>query len=133
MVLRRSDGSVVGAATRIHSGSTDVVTGEALGLYDGIDWIEKFDVHQVIIEMDSQLLVNAVKGKTLIRKNWGCVVRRCIKLLEDNPNIDIRWVKRSANRVAHDMANWAEIEPNREWGNDVPLCIWPFIQKIRVL
>ncbi|PNX92881.1 ribonuclease H [Trifolium pratense] len=68
----------------------------------------------VIIEMNSQLLVNAVKGKTLIRKNWGCVVRRCIKLLEDNPNIDIRWVKRSTNRVAHDMANCAEIDSNRE-------------------
>ncbi|PNX67651.1 hypothetical protein L195_g055740, partial [Trifolium pratense] len=34
MVLRRSDGSAVGAATRSHKGIADIITGEAMGLND---------------------------------------------------------------------------------------------------
>ncbi|MCI14023.1 hypothetical protein A2U01_0035149, partial [Trifolium medium] len=37
LILRRSDGSVVGAATRSHAGSEDVVFGKALGLNNALD------------------------------------------------------------------------------------------------
>ncbi|PNY07050.1 60S ribosomal protein l23 [Trifolium pratense] len=130
MVLRRSDGGIVGAATRVHKGSIDVITGEALGLNDvALDWIEKLDEHHVILEMDSQIIVKAIKDKAEIWKNWGWMVRRCIKFLDNNPNADIRWVPRGANRVAHEMAKWAQFEPNNDWSNCVPMCIWLFIQK----
>ncbi|PNX96793.1 ribonuclease H, partial [Trifolium pratense] len=129
MVLRRSDGSAVGAATRVHKGMTDVVMGEAMGLNDAIDWIEKMEKHQVVFEMDSQIIVNAVRNREEIRKNWGSVVRRCIRFLKDNPNSDLVWVNRKANRVAHEIAKWAEHEPNSDWNECVPMCVWPLIQK----
>ncbi|XP_045831362.1 uncharacterized protein LOC123922707 [Trifolium pratense] len=129
IVLRRSDGSIVGAATQSHKGSSEILMGEALGLNDALDWLEKIDEHQVILEMDSQTIVKAIKEKATVRKNWGRVVRRCIGFLGENPNADIRWVPRSANRAAHEMAKWTEHEPNSEWSNCVPTCIWPFIQK----
>ncbi|CAJ2635380.1 unnamed protein product [Trifolium pratense] len=105
----------------------------ALGLNATLDWIEKLEERQVILEMDSQIIVTAIKGKAEIRKGWGGVVRRCITFLESNPNSDIRWVQRGANRVAHELAKWVEFEPNSEWSNCVPMCIWPLIQKEKSL
>ncbi|PNX98065.1 ribonuclease H [Trifolium pratense] len=129
LVLRREDGSAVGSATRMHKGSGEAVLGEALALNDAMEWVAKFINHQVVLETDSQTIVKAIKGRMRIRKDWGWIVQRSIIFLEENPNADIRWVPRSANRVAHEMAKWAEIEPNSEWINCVPTCIWPFIQK----
>ncbi|PNX95563.1 ribonuclease H, partial [Trifolium pratense] len=129
LVLRRSDGSTVGVATRTHNGSADVVTGEAMGLMDAIEWIEKLGEQSVIFEMDSQVIVKAVKGQSNIFKSWGKVVRRCILFLKGNPSSDIKWVQRKANQAAHEMAKWAEIEPNKEWTTNIPFCIWPVIQK----
>jgi ribonuclease HI len=81
LILRRSDGSVVGVATRIE--------GEALGLLHVLDWIEKYNYHQIIIEMDNLTVVNAVKNQTRVQKRWGAVVNQCISFLKANPNSTI--------------------------------------------
>ncbi|XP_045831279.1 uncharacterized protein LOC123922626 [Trifolium pratense] len=129
LVLRRSDGSTVGVATRTHNGSADVVTGEAMGLMDAIEWIEKLGEQSVIFELDSQVIVKAVKGQSNIFKSWGKVVRRCSLFLKGNPRSDIKWVQRKANQATHEMTKWAEIEPNKEWTTNIPFCIWSVIQK----
>ncbi|MCI13244.1 ribonuclease H protein, partial [Trifolium medium] len=76
LVLRQCDGSTIGATTRAHTGVGDAVFGEALGLNEALLWIEKIGLGRVIIELDSQILVNAVKKKSRVRKNWGYVVQR---------------------------------------------------------
>ncbi|CAJ2647191.1 unnamed protein product [Trifolium pratense] len=133
LVLRRPDGSAVGAATRVHNGVADAATGEAMGLNDAMDWVEKLGEHKVIFELDSQIIVKAVKEKAMIRKGWGCVTRRCKRFLEVNPEANIRWVPRAANKAAHELAKWADHEPNREWLNTTPPCIWSLIQKDKSL
>ncbi|PNX67488.1 hypothetical protein L195_g063540, partial [Trifolium pratense] len=56
LVLRRSDGSAIGVATRAYKGTTDVITGEAMGLMDAIDWIERMGERKVMFELDSQIM-----------------------------------------------------------------------------
>ncbi|CAJ2661746.1 unnamed protein product [Trifolium pratense] len=129
MVLRRSDGSAIGVATRAHKGNADVITGEAFGLMDAIEWIERMGERKVIFELDAQIVVNAVKEKSVIRRSWGCITRRCKTFLQNNPNSSIEWVPRVKNRTAHEIAIWAESEPNKEWIDNIPPCILPFIQK----
>ncbi|PNX93659.1 hypothetical protein L195_g016814 [Trifolium pratense] len=53
LILRRSNRSVVGAATQAHTRSEDILLGEALGLNDALDWIEKIGASQVTFELDS--------------------------------------------------------------------------------
>ncbi|CAJ2673653.1 unnamed protein product [Trifolium pratense] len=129
LVLRRVDGSTVGVATRTHDGAMDTVTGEARGLLDAIEWIEKMGERNVIFELDSQVVVNAVRKQREIRRNWGQAVQRCKQFLSTNPRSDINWVPRRANQAAHEMARWAEVEPNKDWTSNFPSCIWPIIQK----
>ncbi|PNX58584.1 hypothetical protein L195_g059265, partial [Trifolium pratense] len=87
---------------------------------DAIEWIERMGERKVIFELDSQIVVNAVKDKNVIRKSWGCIIRRCKTFLQHNPNSTIEWVPREAIQAAHEMAKWAESEPNKEWTDNIP-------------
>jgi ribonuclease HI len=107
----------------------EAVLGEALAMNDALDLIEKLDCRFVIIESDCQSLVNAIRVKSEIRKHWGSVVNRCIAFLKNNPRSAVSWVGRNGNRVAHELAKWAEREPNLEWSTSIPNCILPYIQK----
>jgi hypothetical protein len=61
LILRRSDESIVGAVTHEHAGSNEVAFGEAMSLNDAITMVENYCVSKVIFEMDSFIVVNAVK------------------------------------------------------------------------
>jgi ribonuclease HI len=119
LILRRSDGSTVGAATRSHGVSTDVALGEALGLGDALDMAEKLELSNIIIEMDLQMVVKAVIERKMICKSWGAIIQRCVRFLKDNPRSSVVWTKRVNNGAAHALAKWASVEPNKEWINNV--------------
>jgi hypothetical protein len=70
-----------------------------------------------------------VPARAPIRKNWGVAIQRCVNFLKANPNSSITWTKRDNNRVAHELAKWAEKEPNLDWHNTVPNCVMPYIRK----
>jgi hypothetical protein len=46
----------------------DAIFGEALGLADAIDMVERYGITEVIFEMDNQTIVNAEKRRARIRK-----------------------------------------------------------------
>jgi hypothetical protein len=129
LLLRRSDGSVVGSATRLHQPSESAIFGEAMGLNDAIDMAERYGEDAITFELDCQTIVNAVLRRSVVRKDWGFVVNRCVKFLQANPNARIAWVKRELNRPAHELARWAEVEPNMDWPDSFPHCINAYIQK----
>ncbi|MCI44755.1 hypothetical protein A2U01_0065994, partial [Trifolium medium] len=91
--------------------------------------IEKMHLTKVIIELDSERLVNVVKKKTFPRKQWGKIAKRCACILDDRRDLSIVWVKREGNSAAHALARWAVNEPDRYWASDFPLCITSHIHK----
>jgi ribonuclease HI len=129
LILRRSDESVVGAATHEHSSSDEAAFGEAMGLNTAISMAENLRLSRVIFEMDSLVVVNAVKKDATIRRNWGKIVQRCANFLKLNPNSSINWTKRDNNHAAHELAIWAVKQPNYNWINSIPSCILPHIHK----
>jgi hypothetical protein len=76
--------------------------------------VTRSEVNKVVIEMDKQTIVNAVRKKACIRKPWGAIVNRCISFLRANPHSSISWVGRAGNRVAHELAKWAEFDTVRD-------------------
>jgi ribonuclease HI len=107
----------------MHQGTMEANEGEALGLKDALEWIENQSYHQIIIELDNQTVVKAMQNQTRVRKRWGSVVNCCISFLKANPSSSIAWVNRSRNHVAHELAKWAEMAPNKDWPNSIFLCI----------
>jgi ribonuclease HI len=94
-----------------------------------MDFAKAFDDKQIVIEMDSLTIVEAVKKKEYGRSFWGRLVRSCGSLINTNPKLSIRWTKRTGNQAAHTLANWAGSEPNKAWTNETPNCILDIIQK----
>jgi ribonuclease HI len=132
-VLRTEDGGCVGAATRLVRGSHETMEGEALGLKAAMEFILNKGIQHVVIEMDAQTIVNAVNRQRYTRNYWGRIAKQCGDFLRENPRSSIRWTRRSGNEAAHMLANWASLEPDRDWVNETPNCIWACIQKDRAL
>jgi ribonuclease HI len=98
----------------------DATFGEAMSLNNALDFVAKYQATYVIFEMDSQIVVSAVKKTTKVPRDWGFVIERCVNFLRNNPNLSINWINRKGNRVAHVLARWAEESPNKDWPNCVP-------------
>jgi hypothetical protein len=64
--------------------------------------------------MDSQIVINVVKKKDSVRRDWGFVIKRCVNFLRNNPNSFINWIYCKGNRVAHELAKWAEENPKKD-------------------
>ncbi|MCI38350.1 hypothetical protein A2U01_0059578, partial [Trifolium medium] len=85
------DEGCVGAATRVVSGSSNILEREVLGLNAAMDFVELLSIKQVTIEVDSSTLVNAVKKRRYTRSYWGKVTKCCGELLDQNPRANINW------------------------------------------
>ncbi|MCI67633.1 hypothetical protein A2U01_0088892, partial [Trifolium medium] len=66
------------------------------------------------------MVVDALKTKVYPRAYWGKIAQKGGELLQKHPNVCVSWVGRVGNRVAHNLAKWALVEPNKEWLNIVP-------------
>jgi ribonuclease HI len=128
LVLRREDGSCVGAVTRVRQGSDCVLLAKALGLQEAMELIKRRNLQNTIIELDAKAIVDAVHGEKRARTQWGTITAQCAKWVKENEGISVSWTRRSGNKVAHELAKWAGIEPNREWETNLPYCIIQHIQ-----
>jgi ribonuclease HI len=128
LVLRREDGSCVGAATREVWGLSEVIEAEAMGLYKAVEFLKGIQQRDVIIELDNQVVVKAINDRNYPRKYWGQLARFG-EFLSENPRSSIRWTRRTGNRVAHFLASQAAKEPNATWMGFAPPCINNHIQK----
>ncbi|MCI42243.1 hypothetical protein A2U01_0063479, partial [Trifolium medium] len=115
MVLREEDGHCLGAATRVRLGTDCVVLAEALGVQEALRFIDHHHLHRVIIETDSEVLARAISRRSNHRSAWGRIVLECLDFLDAHKDVSVSWVRREGNRVAHELAKWARIEPCGNW------------------
>jgi ribonuclease HI len=131
-VVRNGDGICLGAAIRIVQ-ARNALEAEAKGLEEVLRSILRFSNHEIIVEMDSSTVVNAIQKKDYPRVYWGSIAINGGNLLCNLPNVSVCWGRRTGNKVAHLLARWAFNQPNSGWLTSVPpilflisLLIWPF-------
>jgi ribonuclease HI len=100
LVLRRDDGNHVGAVTRVRKGTDCVLLAEAMGLQEAMELVNQWELQNTIIELDAQVIVDAVQSNHNPRTNWGCIATQCREWLKTGHNITVVWTKRSGNKVA---------------------------------
>jgi hypothetical protein len=120
-ILRWEDESWVGAATRVVQGIDKPVEVEARGIIEAVNYLAIFQPATVIIETDNNMVVKAVQTRQFNMHYWGHIARKIRETMDENPNLSISWVNRAKNVVAHYLAKWAEVEPNKTWTNNLPL------------
>jgi ribonuclease HI len=123
MLLRSADGRCVGSATRVLKGWEDATWAEAVGISEALKWIDNQKLQNVIIESDAEVIVKAMQKKSFPRTHWGRIALSCVRDLDKLSQVSVKWVNRKCNTVAHELAHYARVEPNKSWPNSVPDCI----------
>jgi ribonuclease HI len=106
-----------------------VTFAEAMGLQEAIELIQQWNLQNTIIEMDAKAMVDAFHRSAQPRTIWGNIVKNCARKVKERNDVVVVWTRRSGNSAAHDLAKWAETEPNRDWKSNFPSCITSYIQK----
>ncbi|XP_062099964.1 uncharacterized protein LOC133805803 [Humulus lupulus] len=97
-----SPGSLLEAKASCVGGLVEPVFSEALGIREALSWIKTKDWHNVEVESDSLVSIQAIRSSTVFLSYFGKIVQECRQLLLDLicHEVSIKFVKRSANAVA---------------------------------
>lgn len=104
MILRDHNGKFCKAKTVRRIGDVSVFEAEAQGVLEALKWIIELGVHEVELESDSKLTVNAIVGNTPNYLEVGNILQECRELMKDRPDLMVSFVRKQANRVAHLLA-----------------------------
>ncbi|KAK2383160.1 hypothetical protein QL285_070645 [Trifolium repens] len=70
------------------------------------------DFERVIFESDCKQVVNALRNDCLYANELGTLLSTCSSLLISNANYNIAYVRRQANRFAHNLARASLFQSN---------------------
>ncbi|KAM6584020.1 hypothetical protein CsatB_011022 [Cannabis sativa] len=127
LVVRDNTGKFLEAKTSHFSGSYPAEVIEALGIKEALSWIKGKNWENVVLESDSLLSVQAIRSNQKMSSTFGIVIEDCRLLFSSLNNVKIRFVKRSANRVAHAIARQSRFIPG---GCILEQDIWPNLRDI---
>ncbi|KAM6593181.1 hypothetical protein CsatA_000884 [Cannabis sativa] len=104
LVARNCHGQLLEALSSSKPGHFEAAVVEAMGIKEALSWIKDKQWHDVQLETDCLVVVQAVHSSVLLRSPFGVVIQECKELLVSLKSVQIHFVKRSANKAAHYMA-----------------------------
>ncbi|CAN1135676.1 hypothetical protein LINPERHAP2_LOCUS8986 [Linum perenne] len=102
MLIRRSDGSVVGFRTSVRQGCPEASECEAMALYEALVWLQEMSITNIKIELDSQTVCTAINSAEEDLTEFGDIINRCRRLIDQG--MKIVFVRRDRNVAAHVLA-----------------------------
>ncbi|WOG89983.1 hypothetical protein DCAR_0209224 [Daucus carota subsp. sativus] len=104
LVARDSEGSLIQAKAVSHTELLDPVLAEAMAVKEALSWIDEMQWPATTLESDCQIVVQAIRSVTPMRSRFGGIISECRILMQHLNNVELFFVKRSANMVAHQLA-----------------------------
>ncbi|XP_062080209.1 uncharacterized protein LOC133784961 [Humulus lupulus] len=123
LVARNQEGGLLEARASCIGGLVEPEFAEAIGIREALSWIKDKNWHKVEVESDSLVSIQAIRSPTVLLSYFGRIVHECRQLLLDliHHEMSIKFVKRSANAVAHSLARSTSIISDRVvLGSDIP-------------
>ena len=77
---------------------------EIMGVREALSWLQQMQMTKVLVEMDSQVVFNALNRTSTASSPFAMLVKDCQNLANSMPNIIFTFAKRFANSVAHIVA-----------------------------
>ncbi|XP_060959266.1 uncharacterized protein LOC133030514 [Cannabis sativa] len=105
LVARDSSANLIEAKTCFQGGYYTAEIVEALGIKEALSWIKRENWTNVQIESDSLLSVQAIRSNQHFSSNFGLLIQDCQLLLSSLQSVNLCFVRRSANGVAHAIAS----------------------------
>ncbi|XP_074352388.1 uncharacterized protein LOC141691557 [Apium graveolens] len=104
MVIRNHQGEYISGKVMRCAGRVSVLEPELEGIAEALSWAQNVTEGEVVIESDSLASVNAVQKGHENLLELGDLVQYCQDMLRANERFMISFVRRQANRVAHEVA-----------------------------
>ncbi|KAH9750457.1 reverse transcriptase domain-containing protein [Citrus sinensis] len=103
-VIRDSNGAFVAARCCSIPGRFSARDAEALGVREALSWIKQLQLSNVTIEMDSLNVYNALVTNLSGPSSFSLIIEDCRALSNSIRDVSFSFVRRSANSVAHSVA-----------------------------
>jgi ribonuclease HI len=124
LCFRDSSGNLLFGKSDFKLLSTTVLEAEAIGLLEALKMAISKGLCNVAFETDSKLLVDLLGNTNPPLNEIGDLVSECRTLLLSNPDYVVSFVRRQANRVAHNIARAALSNPSPHVFHDVPTSLY---------
>ncbi|KAL8116399.1 hypothetical protein AgCh_022772 [Apium graveolens] len=85
---------------------------EAIAVKEALSWVKSTGWRWVVLESDCLTVVQALRSKISMSSPFGGIIAECRKMLLDL-NIELLFIKRSANMAAHYLARESRSFPGR--------------------
>ncbi|XP_019198078.1 PREDICTED: uncharacterized protein LOC109191859 [Ipomoea nil] len=123
-VIRDHEGHFVAAMSGRLMGEGDPFMAEVLGAKEALTWLKSQSQNNFILESDCLNFCNAFNSCLSDFSYVGLVVKQCQSIARDIGNVTVSHVKRSANRVAHELARaTVSMSVSGVWSGVPPDCI----------
>ncbi|XP_074352647.1 uncharacterized protein LOC141691791 [Apium graveolens] len=106
-LLRDEHGSFIAAIGGVWMGAFEPKVAEAMAFREALSWVKERRATNIVFQLDSQLVVNAMKLKSKVNSYFGDIIEECSSIIKDLRSYSIRFVRRSANIAAHTIAREA--------------------------
>jgi ribonuclease HI len=122
VIIRDSEGTPLAAAAKLYDHVADALTGEFLAARDGLELARQRGYHRIILESDSQTLVNMMRdgadyGRSVVFGLW----QELQELGRSFVSLNFSFVRRDGNRAAHLCATLPSVlEPELVWATCFP-------------
>ncbi|KAK6144752.1 hypothetical protein DH2020_021572 [Rehmannia glutinosa] len=123
MILRNDQGDFVVARTIYFPGIYAVREAEAIGVREALSWIHGLGIRQVVLETDAKYVVDSLITQETGISEYDSIIQECCGFLQSEPEVSVKFVRRNANMVAHELAKGSFSFDSPSVWNSQPLCI----------
>ncbi|KAM6559081.1 hypothetical protein CsatA_028320 [Cannabis sativa] len=114
-VLRDAKGYVLQTRSGSWHRCVDQGFAEALGVKEVLSWIKNSNFSNIMVEMDSLVMVQALWSSVIMISPFGSCIEECKGLFSTLTNVNFRFVKRSANHIAHAFVRLSWLYDDRSY------------------
>ena len=120
MVARDDRGQMIQAQTVCQAGLIAPEHAESMAIKEALSWIKDKGWQKVVLDSDFLVVVQAIGSKAAMTSPFGRIIEECRDMIRKYNTIEVFFVKRFANMVAHELARAS---------NSYPDCIfdWSFV------
>ena len=94
---------------------------ETMGFREVLSWIKRSHLSKVVVEMDAQVVFNALHSSQFAFSPFAMLIEDCKFLATNIENLVFSFVKRSVNSVARTIARaMSSMSGPCEWVVDIP-------------
>lgn len=121
-VVRNSAGEVLYAKSAIFPGLVTSLEAELRGLCHALRWLRALRLRDVIVEVDSLLMVQLLYNPVVTRRDEiGVLARSCKHILSQLSSVRVCHIYRGGNKVAHALARSSKtLGGENVWYNLIP-------------